>query len=95
MPLYEYACDSCRVIYQTRHGMGIAPRPEACPRCNGGLRKVLSAPSLNVRNYTSPTEAKYANLSVSDEIAKEKELQKVYETVWLPEGVKPSPWDRH
>ena len=94
MPFYEYACDSCCVIYQTRHGIRAA-RPEACPRCHGELRKVLSAPALNVHNYSSPTEAKYASLSVSDEIAREKELQRVYETVWLPEGVKHSPWDRH
>jgi putative FmdB family regulatory protein len=94
MPLYEYACDLCRVVYQTRHGVN-APRAEACPRCGGELRKLLGAPALNTRRYTSPTEAKYANLSVSDEIAKEKELQRVYETVWLPEGVKHSPWDRH
>jgi putative FmdB family regulatory protein len=94
VPTYEYACDPCRVIYQTRHGIN-DPRPELCPRCNGALRKVISAPSLNVHNYASPTEAKYANLSESDEIKKEKELQKVYETIWLPEGVKHSPWDRH
>jgi len=94
MPFYEYACDSCRVIYQTRHGIRAAS-PDACPQCHGELRKVLSAPGLNVHNYSSPTEAKYAKLSVSDEIAREKELQRVYQTVWLPEGVKHSPWDRH
>jgi len=94
LPLYEYACDSCRLIYQARHGVN-APRPEVCPRCNGELRKVLTAPSLNMRNHTSPTEAKYANLSANEEIAREKELQKVYETVWMPEDVKHSPWDRH
>jgi len=32
-------------------------------------------------------------LSASDEIAKEKELQKVYETIWVPPEVKHSPWD--
>jgi len=48
-----------------------------------------------MRNHTSPTEAKYANLSANEEIAREKELQKVYETVWMPEDVKHSPWDRH
>jgi len=53
----------------------------------------LSAPSLNTRNHSSPTQAKYAKLSESDEIAKEKELQKVYETVWIPPEVKHNPWD--
>jgi putative FmdB family regulatory protein len=92
MPTYEYACDSCYTIYQTRHGIN-EPRPEACPECKTPLRKVLSAPSLNTRRFTSPTEAKYANLSVSDEIAQEAEMQKVYKTIWLPPEVKHSPWD--
>ena len=92
MPTYEYACDSCYTIYQTRHGINDA-RPESCPECNTALRKVLSAPSLNTRRFTSPTEAKYANLSVSDEIAKEADMQKVYKTIWLPPEVKHSPWD--
>ena len=92
MPTYEYACDPCRTIYQTRHGIN-DPRPERCPNCAAALRKVLSAPSLNLRNQSSPTAAKYINLSISDEIAKEKDLQKIYQTVWLPPEVKHSPWD--
>ena len=92
MPIYEYACDPCLTIYETRHGINDA-RPDQCQKCAGALRKVLSAPSLNVRNYGGPTEAKYAKLSISDEIAKEQELQKVYQTVWIPPEVKHSPWD--
>ena len=92
MPTYEYACDPCLVIYRTRHGMN-EQGPQACSKCQGPLRKVISAPNLNVRNYTSPTQARYANLSESDEIAKEKALQKVYETIWVPPEVKHSPWD--
>ena len=93
MPFYEYACDPCSVGYKTRHGMN-GPGPEQCPKCSSALRKVISAPSLNTARYSSPTEAKYANLSESDEIKKEKQLEKVYETIWLPEDVKHSPWDR-
>lgn len=92
MPIYEYACDPCEILYQTKHGIN-DPRPEHCPKCKGALRKVLSAPSLNTRNHTSPTAAKYAKLSTSDEIAREKELQKVYKTIWVPPEVKHSPWD--
>jgi putative FmdB family regulatory protein len=94
VPFYEYACDPCRIIYKARHGMNEAG-PAQCPKCQGDLRKVVSAPSLNTRNHTSPTEAKYANLSVSDEIAKEKELQSVYQSIWIPPEVKHSPWDEH
>lgn len=92
MPTYEYACDPCLVIYQTRHSIA-ASGPEACQRCGGSLRKVISAPSLNTKRFTSPTEAKYSKLSVSDEIKKEKELQKVFETIWVPPEVKHNPWD--
>jgi putative FmdB family regulatory protein len=94
MPTYEYACDACYTIYQTRHGMNDRG-PETCPECKTQLRKVLSAPSLNTRGFSGPTEAKYANLSVSDEIKKEAELQKVYKTIFIPPEVKHSPWDEH
>ncbi|HWQ39483.1 MAG TPA: zinc ribbon domain-containing protein [Burkholderiales bacterium] len=93
MPLYEYACDSCRVIYQAWHGMN-DPKPERCPRCTGGLRRVYSAPRVS-NGYTSPSQAKYARISESEEIAREAELQKVYQTLWLPDQVKHSPWDEH
>lgn len=94
MPTYEYACDPCRIIYQTSHGIN-GPRPESCPKCHAALRKVVSAPGLNTKKFTSPTQAKYSKLSESDEIAKEKELQKVYQTIWIPPEVKHNPFDDH
>ena len=63
MPFYEYACDDCLIFYKTRHGIDAAG-PDKCNKCSGALRKVLSAPYLNTKNHSSPTEAKYANLSV-------------------------------
>lgn len=94
MPFYEYACDPCRTIYKASHRMS-EPGPETCPTCRGSLRKVISAPSLNTRRFTSPTEAKYAKLSESDEVRRELDLQQVYNTIWIPPEVKHSPWDRH
>jgi putative FmdB family regulatory protein len=94
MPTYEYACDPCLIIYQTKHGIN-DPRPNKCQECGGELRKVLSAPNLNLKNYGGPTEAKYAKVSAGEELAKEKELQKVYRTIWVPEDVKHSPWEDH
>ena len=94
MPTYEYACDPCLVVYETRHGMN-EKGPQSCMRCNGSLRRVISAPNLNTKRYSSPTEAKYAKLSTSDELKKDKELQKVYETIWVPPEVKHSPWEEH
>lgn len=94
MPTYEYACDPCRTVFQVMHRMS-EPGPSRCPECAGSLRRVLSAPRLNTRNYTSPTEAKYARMSDAEEIAREREQQKVYRTIWMPDEVKHDPWDEH
>ena len=58
-----------------------------------GKLGLMSAPRLNRYNYSSPTEAKYAKVYPEHEIAKEKDLQKVYKRVWLPPPVVHSPWD--
>jgi putative FmdB family regulatory protein len=92
VPTYEYACDPCKIIYRTKHGIN-DPRPDTCQKCKGALRKLISAPSLNTKRFTSPTEEKYSKISESDEVAMEKELQKVYQTIWVPPEVKHSPWD--
>jgi len=77
MPTYEYECEPCRVVYETR----------------ARVRRLISAPNLNRGNYASPTEAKYARMSAKEEIARESVLQKDYERIWLPPPVKHSPWD--
>ena len=92
MPVYEYECTPCRVVYETRHGMS-GPPLETCPRCHAPVRRLMSAPNLNRGNYASPTEAKYAKLSDRDEMARERVLQRDYERIWLPPPVKHSPWD--
>jgi putative FmdB family regulatory protein len=70
MPLYEYECTPCLVVYETMHGMN-DPAPDQCPKCGGSLRRKISAPRINRYNYSSPTEAKYAKVSAREEIAKE------------------------
>jgi len=92
MPVYEYECSPCRVIYEVRHGVKDAP-PEHCPRCRGDLARLISAPNLNRGNHSSPTEAKYSRMSAREEIAREKILQKGFDRIWLPPPVKHSPWD--
>ena len=95
MPTYEYKCEPCLKIYKVQHGMNDKPRVK-CPECQKPTERMLSAPNLSLGGYTSPTEAKYAKLSDSDEMAREKELQKTYETIWLPEDVKhPPDWYDH
>jgi putative FmdB family regulatory protein len=92
MPVYEYQCEPCRVIYEARQGLKDAPL-ETCPRCGGTLARLLSAPNFNRGNHASPTEAKYARMSAREEIAREQALQRDYERIWLPPPVKHSPWD--
>jgi putative FmdB family regulatory protein len=92
MPTYEYECEPCRVVYETRHGVKDPPL-EICPRCRARVTRLISAPNLNRGNYASPTEAKYATMSAKEEIARESVLQKDYERIWLPPPVKHSPWD--
>jgi putative FmdB family regulatory protein len=92
MPIYEYECTPCLVVYETMHGMNDPP-PKSCPKCAGSLARLMSAPRLNRYSFAGPTEAKYAKVSEREEIAKERELQKVYERIWLPPPVAHSPWD--
>ena len=94
MPLYEYACEACRVIYRVRHGMNEAP-PRTCQRCGGSVKRRFFAPYLNLDNFSSPTAARYAKMTPEEELAREKELQKGYETIWLPPPVKHNPWEDH
>jgi putative FmdB family regulatory protein len=92
MPVYEYECEPCRIIYEVRQGMQDPPL-ETCPECQGSVARIMSAPNVNRYNFSSPTEAKYAKLSLSDEVKKERELQKEYRKIWLPPPVVHSPWD--
>jgi hypothetical protein len=66
---------------------------DTCPRCQGVVTRVMSAPNVNRQNLSSPTAARYAKLSTRDEITKEREMQKGFERIWLPPPVKHSPWE--
>ena len=92
MPIYEYECPPCRVIYEVLQGMK-DPSITTCPRCGGAVTRMISAPNLNVHNFSSPTEARYARMSEREELARERELQKDYERIWLPPPVKHDPWN--
>jgi putative FmdB family regulatory protein len=92
MPVYEYECTPCRVVYEVRQALTDASL-ETCPRCGSAVSRLISAPNLNRGNHSSPTAAKYARLSTRDELAREKVLQKDYERIWLPPPVKHSPWE--
>jgi putative FmdB family regulatory protein len=90
MPVYEYACEPCRVIYDVRHGLTDRPL-ERCPRCGQPVARLISAPNMNRLNASSPTAARYARITDAEERARERDLQGDYERVWLPPPVKHDP----
>jgi len=92
MPIYEYECAPCHVIYEVRQRLNDTP-VATCPRCQGTVTRLISAPNLNLDNFSSPTEAKYARMSEREEVARERVLQKDYERIWLPPPVKHNPWE--
>jgi putative FmdB family regulatory protein len=92
MPVYEYECAPCRVIYEVRQPMA-DPLLQRCVKCGGSVTRLISAPNLNLHNFSSPTEARYAKMSLREEMNKEVELQQVYERIWLPPPVKHDPWE--
>lgn len=68
MPVYLYACGACGSRREILHGMSEAPRA-ACTSCGGALERVFTAPALNLGNQSSPTAARYAKLSPTEEVA--------------------------
>ncbi len=92
MPIYEYVCEPCRLIHRVHHRMADSPKVQ-CVECKGNTERKISAPNLNIHGYRGPTEAKYAKMSSSEEIAREKELQKSFRTISLPFGVMDDPWN--
>jgi putative FmdB family regulatory protein len=92
MPTYEYQCPPCRIVYEV-HQRASDAALTTCPRCQGAVTRLMSAPNVNRRNFSSPTAARYARMSHREEGVRESELQKTYRRVWLPPPVKHNPWD--
>ena len=42
MPLYEYRCTECDVVFEARRAMDDADAPVACPDGHAGARRLLS-----------------------------------------------------
>ena len=92
MPVYQYECTPCLVVYVVLHGMN-DPTLKSCQKCGGSVTRLISAPRINRHNFSGPTEAKYAKVSPQQEVAREHDLQRVYERIRLPPPVKHEPWD--
>jgi putative FmdB family regulatory protein len=91
MPLYEYECHACGNVLEALQSIR-EPDHGPCPNCGERLVRVVSAPRLNTGNFSGRTEARYARTSFSEEAARERELQRDYETLQIPRGVKHDPW---
>ena len=94
MPIYEYQCGACGEIHAVLQRLGDDPI-ESCPLCGKAARRLVSAPKLNTGNHTSPTAAKYARMSPAEEVAREKKLQRGYDSLRFPPGVKHGPEADH
>ena len=48
MPVYEYQCKECGHIEEAFQKISEPPL-ETCPRCNGGLKKLISQSSFHLK----------------------------------------------
>ncbi len=48
MPLYEYECEACGQRFERIQKFSDPPI-DSCPRCNGGVRKLLSSPAIQFK----------------------------------------------
>lgn len=60
MPLYDYKCDACSILFEVDHPMSAAP-VSVCPECGENkVRKVLSTGGISIRGggaTSQPSEA--------------------------------------
>ncbi|HHU88960.1 MAG: FmdB family zinc ribbon protein [Sphaerochaetaceae bacterium] len=45
MPIYEYACDACKIKFEVEQSMQEEPLT-VCPKCSGTIRRVFSPSSI-------------------------------------------------
>jgi putative FmdB family regulatory protein len=45
VPLYDYKCTNCELLYEVREGFD-APSRQACPSCGAVAKRVLHAPPV-------------------------------------------------
>jgi putative FmdB family regulatory protein len=48
MPLYEYECDSCAHRFERIQKFS-DPLVDVCPKCGGGVRKLISSPAIQFK----------------------------------------------
>ncbi len=48
MPLYEYQCDACGIVFEARQKFSDAPLTE-CRECDGAVHKIISQTSFALK----------------------------------------------
>lgn len=48
MPLYEYQCDACGIVFEARQKFSDAPL-SACRECGGSVRKLISQTGFTLK----------------------------------------------
>jgi putative FmdB family regulatory protein len=48
MPIYEYQCDSCGIIFEARQKFSDAPL-ESCSTCGGKVQKMISRTGFSLK----------------------------------------------
>ena len=73
MPLYEYQCDACAHRFEQIQRFA-DPLLTACPRCSGGVRKLVSSPAIQFKG-TGWYVTDYARQGAKDPSAAESKAE--------------------
>jgi putative FmdB family regulatory protein len=66
MPIYEYACDDCGSVIELIRRLS-EPDPTIHDGCGGALRRVVSAPSMRVKENDGLTGSTHSSILRADD----------------------------
>jgi len=66
MPIYEYACDDCGSIIELIRRLS-EPAPTVHDGCGGALRRLVSAPSMRVKENDGLTGSTHSSILRADD----------------------------
>jgi putative FmdB family regulatory protein len=66
MPIYEYACDDCGSIIELIRRLS-EPDPTVHDGCGGALGRVVSAPSMRVKENDGRTGSTHSSILRADD----------------------------
>ena len=66
MPIYEYACDDCGSIIELIRRLS-EPDPTVHDGCGGALRRLVSAPSMRVKENDGLTGSTHSSILRADD----------------------------